>query len=234
MTKKIIIAIDGFSSTGKSTLAKMLSKHLQYMHINTGAMYRAVTLNAIRNSWVQFVNNEFLIDRDNIIDSVDKLDLKFKLNHNNYYRMYMNNEDVDNLIKTEQVSKYVSEISKDGCLRDKIVLLQRNIGQKKGIVMEGRDIGSVVFPDAEVKLFITASLEIRARRRYQELIKLGMVADFHDILKNLDMRDTVDSSRKKSPLIRVKDAVLIDNTFLNLNEQFNLVLGILKDKKIIF
>ena len=234
MTKKIIIAIDGFSSTGKSTLAKMLSKHLQYMHINTGSMYRAVTLNAIRHSWIEFVNNKFLIDRYNIISSLDKLDLDFKLNQNNDYEMYMNNENIDSLIKTEQVSRYVSEVSKDGLLRDKIVLLQRNIGQKRGVVMEGRDIGSVVFPDAELKLFITASLEVRAKRRYEELLQLGMVADFNNILTNLDMRDTIDSTRKKSPLIKVKDAVLIDNTSLNLNDQFDLILSILKDKKIIF
>jgi cytidylate kinase len=233
LNKKIIIAIDGFSSTGKSTLAKMLSRHLSYMHINTGAMYRAVTLNAIRNYWIEFKNNEFFIKRNNIISSLHKLSLEFRVSQNNDYKMYMNNEDVENLIKTEKVSKYVSEISKDGYLRDEIVFLQREIGKNGGVVMEGRDIGSVVFPDAEVKLFITASLEVRARRRYEELIKLGIAANFDNILKNLDMRDSVDSSREKSPLLKVDDAILIDNTSLNLSDQFNLVLGILKDKKII-
>ena len=231
LIKKIIIAIDGYSSTGKSTLAKMLSKHLKYKHINTGSMYRAVTLFAMKNNWVYSLNNQLSIDRNSIVASIDNLNLDFKLDHDNCYRMYMDNEDVEKEIKTEEVSSFVSEVSKDSSLRKKIVFLQKNIGKERGVVMEGRDIGSVVFPDAELKLFITASLKVRATRRYQELLKLGIPSAFQDVFKNLKMRDFIDSNRKNSPLIKVQDAVLIDNTLLNLEDQFNLVLELLGSKK---
>ncbi len=229
MKKKIIIAIDGHSSTGKSTLAKMLSKHLGYKHINTGAMYRAVTLYAIRNNWINTAL-KIIENKDMIIDSVDYIDFDFVADQNKIYKIYMNNEDVEHELKTPLVAQYVSAVSTYPILRRKIVKIQQEIGKSKGIVMEGRDIGSVVFPNAELKLFITASPEVRAKRRHQELLKLGIKSSFDDVLENLIMRDSSDSNRENSPLIRVKDAVLIDNTLLDLNQQFLVVIDLLKKK----
>ena len=226
MINKIIIAIDGHSSTGKSTLAKMLSSYLQYKHINTGSMYRAVTLYALRNKWINDSSDQLSINREKIIKSIDNLILDFRF-HNNNYSMYMNNENIDYQIKTPHVSQYVSKISSYPLVRKKIVKIQQEIGKKKGVVMEGRDIGSVVFPKAELKLFITASIEVRAERRYQELLTLGINSDFKDVLENLKMRDFADSNRKNSPLIKVDDAILIDNTLLDLNEQFQMVINLL-------
>tara|TARA_B100000427_G_C15414585_1_gene553560 strand:+ start:326 stop:1027 length:702 start_codon:yes stop_codon:yes gene_type:complete len=229
MIRKIIIAIDGHSSTGKSTLAKMLSKHLMYKHINTGSMYRALTLHALRNAWIDN-SRELKINKHKIIESIDALNLDFQFDEQNACRMCINNEDVDDLLKDPLVSQYVSVISAYPLVRKKIVKIQQELGKTKGVVMEGRDIGSVVFPEAELKLFITASLEVRAKRRHQELIKLGIQASLKDVLHNLKMRDSSDSNRKNSPLICVKDAVLIDNTLLNIDMQFNMVVDLLKNK----
>ena len=233
MIKKIIIAIDGYSSTGKSTLAKMLSQSLGYKHINTGSMYRAVTLHAIRNHWIED-NKDFKINQNLIVDSIDNLDLDFRFTTKNTCKMYMNNEDVDFELKNPLVSKYVSIISTYPLLRKKIVKIQQNLGQSKGVVMEGRDIGSVVFPNAEFKLFVTASPEVRAKRRYSELVKLGVKASISDVFQNLKMRDFSDSNRKNSPLIRVKDAILLDNTLLDIDEQFQYVMDLLKNKITLF
>ena len=230
MMKKIIIAIDGYSSTGKSTLAKMLSKHFSYRHINTGAMYRAVTLFAIRNKWIDDTIGADSVDSLQIINSIEFLKFDFRLDNYNHYRLYLNNEDVEDLIKSPLVSKYVSLISTYSALRKKIISIQQNMGQSKAIVMEGRDIGSVVFPDADVKLFITASAEVRAQRRYQELLDLGVKVRYEDVLENLKMRDFSDTNRKNSPLIQVKDALLIDNTSLTVDQQFDIVVGIINDK----
>ena len=229
MIRKIIIAIDGHSSTGKSTLAKMLSKYLMYKHINTGSMYRALTLHALRNAWIDN-SRKLKINKHKIIESIDDLNLDFKFDEQNACRMCINSEDVDDLLKDPLVSQYVSVISAYPLVRKKIVKIQQELGKMKGVVMEGRDIGSVVFPEAELKLFITASLEIRAKRRHQELIKLGIQASLKDVLHNLKMRDSSDSNRKNSPLICVKDAVLIDNTLLNIDMQFNMVVDLLKNK----
>ena len=234
LIKKIIIAIDGYSSTGKSTLAKMLSKHFHYKHINTGSMYRAVTLYALRNNWVKNINNKLVFNENRILNSIDTLDLSFRLDEQQAYKMYINDEDVDDEIKLEEVSSCVSQLSKSLLIRKKIVLMQQAMGVNKGIVMEGRDIGSVVFPNAELKLFITASEEIRAARRHQELLRLGVQVSFQNIYNNLKMRDFSDSTRKNSPLIQVKDAILIDNTDLDLSAQFDLVLDIIKSKKNLF
>ena len=222
MIRKIIIAIDGHSSTGKSTLAKMLSKHLMYKHINTGSMYRALTLHALRNNWIDD-GRELKINKHKITVSIDDLNLDFKFDEQNACRMCINSEDVEDLLKDPLVSKYVSIISAYPLVRKKIVKIQQELGKLKGVVMEGRDIGSVVFPGAELKLFITASLEIRAKRRHQELLKLGIKTSFQDVSNNLKMRDSSDSNRKNSPLMCVKDAVLIDNTSLNIDAQFNTV-----------
>tara|TARA_B100000427_G_C15431882_1_gene561240 strand:+ start:279 stop:983 length:705 start_codon:yes stop_codon:yes gene_type:complete len=230
MTNKIIIAIDGHSSTGKSTLAKMLSSHLKYKHINTGSMYRALTLHAIQNNWIKHSKDQLIINREKIIESINHLMLDFRMDKNNNYHMYMNNENIEDQIKTLEVSKYVSKISTYPLVRKKIVSIQQEIGKSKGVVMEGRDIGSVVFPKAEIKLFITASINVRAERRYQELLHFGIDANFQDVLENLKMRDFTDSHRENSPLVCVDDAILIDNTSLNLNEQFKFVIELIRKK----
>ena len=209
----------------------MLSKHFNYRHINTGAMYRAVTLHALRNNWVKKINNKLVFNENCILNSIDTLDLSFRLDSQQNYKMYINDEDVDDEIKLEEVSSCVSQLSQSLLIRKKIVLMQQAMGVNKGIVMEGRDIGSVVFPNAELKLFITASEEVRAARRHQELLRLGVQVSFQDIYDNLKMRDFSDSTRQNSPLIQVKDAVLIDNTDLDLNAQFHLVLDIIRSKK---
>ena len=229
MNQNIIIAIDGYSSTGKSTLAKMLSKHLSYKHINTGAMYRAVTLHAIRNNWIDFSSRKNH-NKKMIIESINYLKFDFIPDSNKVYEIYMNNESVENELKTPLVSEYVSIVSTYPMVRKKIVHLQQEIGKSKGVVMEGRDIGSVVFPDAELKLFITASSTIRAKRRHQELLKLGIPSDLEDVLENLKMRDFLDSTRKNSPLKQVQDSILIDNTLMSIEDQFNFVVDLVKKK----
>ena len=234
MIKKIIIAIDGHSSTGKSTLAKMLARHLKYKHINTGAMYRAVTLYAMRNGWIQDLQGDiFTVNYKEIISSIDELILDFRSDIDGNFILFLNGEDIDTQIKGPLVTKYVSKVSMNSKLRLKIITLQRNIGNLNGVVMEGRDIGSVVFPNADIKLFITASLDVRSKRRYSEMLEMGLKVDYNDVLQNLHSRDESDTNRKSSPLVRVKDALLIDNTNLDIDEQFDLVLEILKDKKII-
>ena len=234
MNEQIIIAIDGYSSTGKTTLAKMLSTHLNYRHINTGAMYRAVTLHAIRNKWIKDSAGFEGVKKNLILKSLDSLEFEFIYNKNQSYQIYLNKENVDKQIKSTLVAKYVSLISTFPELRKKIVSIQQEMGENGGVVMEGRDIGSVVFPSAELKLFITASLEIRAQRRYKELLNMGIKTDLGKVLKNLEMRDFQDSNRKKSPLIKVHDAILIDNTSLSLLEQHNYILSLLKNKFNIF
>ena len=230
MIKKIIIAIDGYSSTGKTSLAKMLSKHLDYQHINTGAMYRAVTLHALRNNWINDSIGFQGIKKKSILKSLDSIKFEFIRNENKFYQIYLNNENIDMLIQGPLVAKYVSFVSRLPELRKKIVAMQQDVGKNRGVVMEGRDIGSVVFPSAELKLFITASLEVRAKRRYNELLNMGVSVSYLEVLKNLETRDFQDSTRKNSPLVKVEDATLIDNTSLNTSEQFDYVLRLLKNK----
>ena len=233
LSSKIIIAIDGHSSTGKSTLASMLSKYLSYKHINTGLMYRAVTLNAIRKQFIKpYDANNFYFDSSKIINSLNSLEFQFLHKSKFGYIMFMNGEDVNIELKGPDVSKHVSHISKMPLVRAEIVKMQQKIGLNKGVVMEGRDIGSVVFPNAELKLFITASLDIRAKRRHEELIALGMSVSMDEVLTNLKMRDFEDSNRQDSPLIRVKDAILIDNSHLSIKDQFKLVTDLIEKKNI--
>lgn len=229
MNKNIIIAIDGYSSTGKSTLAKMLSQHLNYKHINTGSMYRAVTLHAIRNNWID-VSSHKNHKKKMIIESINFLKFDFIADSSRVYQIYMNKEFIENELKNPLVSEYVSTVSMYPMVRKKIVSLQQKIGESKGVVMEGRDIGSVVFPNAEIKLFITASSKIRAKRRHQELLKLGIQSNLDDVLENLNMRDFLDSTRKNSPLKQVEDSVLIDNTFMSIDDQFSFVVELIKKK----
>lgn len=215
--KKITIAIDGFSSTGKSTLAKQLAKKLHYIYVDTGAMYRAVTLFAMKAGFVE--NGK--IDKNPLIGSLDDINLKFVFNADlGYAEMYLNEENVEKEIRTMSVSKNVSQVSEIEEVRKKLVAMQQLMGTDKGIVMDGRDIGTVVFPDAEFKIFMTASPEKRAVRRYKELLDRGEDVKYDDILENVQKRDYIDSNREFSPLRRAKDAIEFDNSDLGLEDQF--------------
>lgn len=214
--KKITIAIDGYSSTGKSTLAKRLAKALNYIYVDTGAMYRAVTLFAL--------DHGFVGEEDNIpelIAHLPEMELKFVPNPDSGKSdMYLNGQNVEEEIRTMRVSGQVSKVAAIGEVRTKLVEMQQQMGKDKGIVMDGRDIGTVVFPDAELKLFMTASPEIRATRRYKELLDKGEQVTFEEVLKNVQERDRIDSTRSISPLQKAKDAIEFDNSDMGLEEQF--------------
>ena len=216
--KKINIAIDGHSSCGKSTLAKQLSKHYAYIYVDTGAMYRAVCLYALKND----IMKDGIIDEAALIDSLDNINVSFNYNdERSISETFLNGVNVENEIRSLWISENVSKISKLKEVRQKMVSIQQAIGENKGVVMDGRDIGSVVFPNAELKLFITASVEERARRRSLELKD----ASLEDIKKNLQSRDYDDSTREENPLVIMDDAIQIDNTNLSIEEQFNLALS---------
>ncbi|MBL6662652.1 MAG: (d)CMP kinase [Flavobacteriales bacterium] len=216
--KKINIAIDGHSSCGKSTLAKQLSKHYAYIYVDTGAMYRAVCLYALKND----IMNDGIIDEAALIDSLDNINVSFNYNdERSISETFLNGVNVENEIRSLWISENVSKISKLKEVRQKMVAIQQAIGENKGVVMDGRDIGSVVFPNAELKLFITASVDERARRRSLELKD----ASLEDIKKNLLSRDYDDSTREENPLVIMDDAIQIDNTNLSIDEQFNLALS---------
>ena len=227
MEKKITIAIDGFSSTGKSTVAKRLAKELGYVYVDTGAMYRAVTLFMMRKIFVSEDN----IDEEAIIRHLPFINLHFEFNEDlGYGEMYLNNENVEKEIRYLEVSQQVSKVSAIPQVRKKLVEQQQEMGENKGVVMDGRDIGTVVFPDAELKIFMTASTETRAQRRYDELKDRGDDINFEDVLKNVKDRDYMDSTREDSPLIKADDAIEFDNSNLGLEEQFEKILKIAKDK----
>jgi cytidylate kinase len=217
MSKLIIIAIDGFSSTGKSTIAKLLAKKYNYIYVDSGAMYRAVTLYAKEN---KFVGINFLHTKQ-LISNLKNISLSFKFNKSlGFSEMYLNNKNVEKEIRSLEVSQLVSRVSAISEVRKKLVQEQQLMGLNKGIVMDGRDIGTVVFPEAELKLFMTASANERASRRYKELIERGDEVQFSDILFNVQERDKLDSTRKDSPLLRAKDAVEFDNSRMDIDEQF--------------
>lgn len=223
--KKITIAIDGFSSTGKSTIAKQLAKHLNYVYVDTGAMYRAVTLYAIDNNIV----SKDSFDKQSIIDNLNNIELKFIFNDKlGFGEIYLNGENVEHRIRTMEISSLVSHIAKIPEVREQLVEQQQQFGKDKGVVMDGRDIGTVVFPDAELKFFMTSSAETRAQRRYDELISLGQDAKFDEVLQNIKERDYLDVNRKDSPLEKAADAIEIDNSHLTREEQFEKVLGFVK------
>ena len=223
---KITIAIDGFSSTGKSTVAKQLAQALEYIYVDSGAMYRAVTLFALRN---ELINKEDPGLSD-LIARLPEINLQFIYNQElGYAEIYLNGEHVEKEIRTLEVSEYVSQVSVIKEVRDKLVALQRELGKEKGVVMDGRDIGTVVFPDAELKIFIIASPDIRAKRRYNELLERGDKVDFEQVLKNIRERDYIDSHREFSPLKRAEDAIEIDNSEMNLDSQFEKVLTLARD-----
>jgi len=227
LKKKITIAIDGFSSTGKSTIAKELAKKLAYLYVDTGAMYRAVTLYAIQKGF--FTNNFFL--ENLFLKELDKIELEFIFNPElGFSEMYLNGKNVENEIRSLYVSKLVSKIATISDVRKKLVAQQKEYGKNKGVVMDGRDIGTVVFPDADLKLFMTASPEKRAQRRYKELLDRGDDVTYDEILKNVQHRDFIDSTRKDSPLRKADDAIEFDNSNLGLEDQFERIYNLALDK----
>lgn len=215
--KKITIAIDGFSSCGKSTMAKMLAKEVGYIYVDTGAMYRAVTLFAMRNGMIT-PNGE--VNRDELKQKMQTLRVEFKLNEQTgRAETYLNGENVENEIRGMEVSSHVSAIAAIDFVRTALVEQQQRMGRDKGIVMDGRDIGTVVFTDAELKVFVTASAEIRAQRRFDELKGKGVEANFDEILNNVQQRDYIDSHREVSPLRKADDAIELDNGELTIAQQ---------------
>ena len=227
MTKKITIAIDGFSSTGKSTVAKQLAKELGYVYVDTGAMYRAVTLYAMNNSMI--TENSF--DKEALIEKLPSVDLKFIFDENlGFAAIYLNGENVEEEIRKMDVSNNVSKVASVSEVRQKLVSLQKVMGEEKGIVMDGRDIGTVVFPNAELKIFMTASPEERAGRRFKELEEKGDKVSYEEVLKNVVDRDHMDTTREDSPLVMADDAIEIDNSFITKEEQFDIILALVREK----
>ena len=224
--KKIIIAIDGFSSTGKSTLAKQLAKHLSYVYADTGAMYRAVAFFAMQKGFIgiNFFNKEALIA------NLPEVKLHFEFNSElGFAEMYLNDVNIEKEIRTLEVSNFVSLVAEISEVRTKLVEQQQEMGNEKGIVMDGRDIGTVVFPNAELKIFMTASAETRAKRRFDEMKSKGQEVSFEEVLKNVEQRDYIDTHREDSPLLQADDAIEIDNSYLTKEEQFNAVLEMVDD-----
>jgi cytidylate kinase len=226
LDKKITIAIDGFSSTGKSTLAKQLANHLGYVYVDTGAMYRAVALFAMQNG---YINSDFF-DKETLVNSLPNIKLQFKFNAAlGFAETYLNDVNIEKEIRTIEVSNFVSKVAEISEVRAKLVEQQKEMGKDKGIVMDGRDIGTVVFPDAELKIFMTASATTRAQRRYDELMQKGDNVTFEEVLKNVEERDYIDTHRNDSPLVMADDAVEIDNSHLTRDEQFEVVLDLVNE-----
>ena len=209
--KKISIAIDGFSSCGKSTMAKQLAKTLSYIYVDTGAMYRVVALAALRAGVMESGD----VDLDKLKECLKNLDINLDANA----KVYLNGEDVEGEIRGLEVSNWVSKVSAVGFVRERLLDIQRELGAKKGVVMDGRDIGSVVLPDAELKIFVTADADVRAKRRYDELLKKGSPATYQEVLDNIKMRDHNDVNRAVSPLVQAPDALLLDNSYMTIEEQ---------------
>lgn len=225
MDKKITIAIDGFSSTGKSTLAKELAQYLGYVYVDTGAMYRAVAYFAMQKG---FIRKDFF-DRESLIESLPEIKLAFKFNSDlGFAEMYLNGINVETEIRTIEVSSYVSKVAEISEVRSKLVEQQQEMGKNKGIVMDGRDIGTIVFPDADLKIFMTASPMTRAERRFKELQKKGDNVTFDEVLKNVEERDYIDTHRDDSPLVKASDAIEFDNSNVTKQEQFEKVLKLVK------
>lgn len=214
--KKIVIAVDGFSSCGKSTMAKDLAKEIGYIYIDSGAMYRAVTLYCIR----QGLYCGEKIDEEQLKSQMDQVRISFRFNpETGRPDTYLNDVNVEKEIRGMEVANRVSPVAALGFVRHAMVAKQQEMGAAKGIVMDGRDIGTVVFPDAELKLFVTASPEVRAQRRVDELAAKGEVASFDEVLENVKMRDHIDSTRKESPLCQAADALVLDNSHMTIAEQ---------------
>ncbi len=225
--KKINIAIDGFSSCGKSTMAKGLAKELGYTYIDTGAMYRAAALHAIRNGWM----TEEGMDVEAIRESMSQLDISFRKDAKGDQNTYLNGENVENEIRSLEVSNGASRISTLPFVRSTLVNLQQKMAEKGGVVMDGRDIGTVVMPDAELKIFLTASPEVRANRRFKEMQEKGENPKYEDVLQNVIERDQRDTTREASPLRKAADAIELDNSYMNVQEQFDWALEQVKRVK---
>lgn len=216
--KKITIAIDGFSSTGKSTVAKQLAKALGYVYVDSGAMYRAVTLFAMEHGFI----DESHFDKELLISQLKNIEISFKFNDNlGFAEVYLNGKNIEKDIRTLEVSNYVSPVAEISEVRKILVKQQQQMGKDKGVVMDGRDIGTIVFPDAELKIFMNASAETRAKRRYHELLDRGEDVNYDDVFHNVMSRDSIDSGREDSPLLKAKDAIEFDNSDLTEEEQFN-------------
>ena len=215
--RKITIAIDGFSSCGKSTMAKDLAKEIGYIYIDSGAMYRAVTLYCLENS---LFNSDGSVNSEELEKHINDISVSFCLNEATLKpETFLNGVNVESKIRTMEVSSRVSLVAALGFVREALVKLQQEMGKSKGIVMDGRDIGTVVFPDAELKIFVTASAEIRAKRRYDELMAKGQEVSFDEILKNVEERDRIDLTRAVSPLRKADDAIVLDNSNMTVEEQ---------------
>jgi len=220
-TKKIIIAIDGYSSTGKSTLAKQLANRLGYVYVDTGAMYRVTTLYALNNGFIS--ENHFNID--DFVLELDKIGISFKFNSElQFAEVYLNGVNVEKEIRTMYVSSFVSKIAAIPEVRYRLVKQQQEIGKGTGVVMDGRDIGTVVFPNAELKLFMIASDEVRAQRRFDELTNKGDVVTYEEVLHNVRERDYIDTHRENSPLLKATDAIEVDNSSMTIDEQFEKII----------
>lgn len=219
--KKISIAIDGFSSCGKSTMAKQLAKAISYIYVDTGAMYRVVTLAALRAGVMESGD----VDLEKLNECVKNLEINLDANA----KVYLNGADVENEIRGLEVSNWVSKISAIGFVREKLLDIQRELGAQKGVVMDGRDIGTVVLPNAELKIFVTADADVRAKRRYDELLRKGSPATYEEVLDNIKMRDYNDVNRKVSPLVQAHDALLLDNSYMTIEEQNTWLLNKVKE-----
>ena len=226
--KKLTIAIDGHASTGKSSIAKEIAIKYGYIYINSGSMYRAVTLFAIENKLLELLNDNI----DLFIEKLKDISINFRFNQNNLIsEIFLNNRNVEKEIGSLEVSNYVSKVAAIPEIRKEMVKLQRNIDTRNGVVMDGRDIGSVVFPNADIKLFLTASDTVRANRRFEEMINNGLSVSYDDILNNIINRDKLDSTRSDSPLIIEKDAIVIDNSNMSIEEQMEQIKQLI-DRKI--
>jgi len=223
--KKIIIAIDGHSSTGKSTLAKQLAKALDYIYVDSGAMYRAVTLYALEQGFI----SDKKLDTDALISNIENVNIEFKKQGNNPTVLFLNNKEVSSKIRGMEVSNLVSKVAALPEVRKSLVREQRRMGEQKGIVMDGRDIGTVVFPNAELKIFMTASAQTRTQRRYDELNAKDETVVFDEVYENITSRDYKDSTRADSPLTQAKDARVLDNTNLTQSQQYTIVMDWIKD-----
>jgi cytidylate kinase len=224
--KRIIVAIDGFSSCGKSTMAKQLAHEVGYIYVDTGAMYRAVSLYCMRNGWMDAES----MDVESIESNIGSIQLEFIKNQQGKAEIYLNGENVEAEIRTLEVSNGASRVSTLGAVRRELVRQQQLMGVEKGIVMDGRDIGTVVFPEAELKVFLTASPEIRARRRMDELSAKGETVSYEEVLANVKERDDRDQNRKESPLKKADDAIIIDNSALSIVEQQEMLRSLFDQK----
>ena len=225
--RKIVIAFDGYASTGKSSLAKLLSSHLNYTYVNSGSMYRAITYYAIRNKLIPLTKKNI----NSLISLLSNIQLDYKINNSTGFSdIYLNGSNLESKIKSLEVSNHVSSIAEIPQIRKHVVKIQKSFQHKGGLVMDGRDIGSVVFPNADLKLFLTASDHIRAKRRFDELINEGYEINYDDIFNNIISRDKKDTERKDSPLIIPKDAVVIDNSKMSIIDQRNFIIKLIKSR----